>query len=114
MCIVLLSLGIVCHYIPAGRNKLPLGGKKPVDAHRSSGMDPAGRDADFGPETEPEPISKSSARIKKNACRIYLIQKFSRSQWTFCNNRIGMAATITIDVIDRILDIVDHLDRDGE
>jgi hypothetical protein len=78
----------------------PLVDDQTLQAYRTTGVDFVGADTHFGPETETKSIGKTAAAIQKNIGRINQVHESDRPLIIIGNDHIGVAGTISIDMID--------------
>ena len=86
----------------------------PVEADGATRMQLAGADANFGAEAVAEAVRKPRRAVVEDICRIHLFEKSSGSRGILREDSVCVVRTMSLNMIERVVEGVDNADGKGE
>ncbi len=90
----------------------PLERGESLDAHRAARMEFVGADADLGAQAVLEAVGETGAGIHHHAGRVHFAQEALGMHVVPRKDGVGVVAAVAVDVADRLVQAVHHLDAD--
>jgi len=89
----------------------PLGAQKSFNSNWSTSMNSRSTDADLGAQSKAIAIRKASRTVVKDASTIDALQELCGRFTVLGNDRIGVATSERVNVVDSFFHAVDNFDR---
>ena len=89
-------------------------GDEPIQTYRSSWVEIARGDADFGTETIAKAVGKPGRGVPVTACRVDGFEEPLECRPLFRHYAVGVSGAVSVDVVNRLLQGVDCLDGEHQ
>src|SRR5437016_620920 len=99
--------------MPVARHH-PLIGGQVGRAHGAAGVELVGADADFGAEAIFAAVGEAGAGVDHDAGAVHALDELVGGLGRGGEDRVGVAAAVVVDVVDRFVQGIDHLHRDDQ
>src|SRR5689334_9105318 len=81
-----------------------------VNTDRAAGVGFVRADTDFCAKSIAEAIGKARRGVPEYSGRIHLAEELLRGRWIFRDDGIGVMRSISFDMRNRVVDVIDHMD----